>query len=158
MKYLLCDIDGSVSNPKNRLHHIKGDKKDYDAFHSECVNDAPIDFMVNFVQVHLLKHDVQVVFVSGRADKYMQESKDWLHKHIIEPVFGEIEYNIHIRLRKEGDRRPNVELKEEWLKYYGAEHIKIGVDDDLAVIEMYHRYNVPALLVPGGVGNKHEEK
>ena len=40
-KIVLCDIDGTIANNDHRQHYLE-DKKDWDGFFAELINDAPI--------------------------------------------------------------------------------------------------------------------
>ena len=47
MKAYVFDIDGTLSDPAHRLHHIRGESVDWDAFFAACDQDAPIPHMVD---------------------------------------------------------------------------------------------------------------
>jgi len=150
MKYIFVDIDGTISNPSKRLHLIEGEKKEFDRFHEESINDEPIQWVLDFVR-RLNDKGYKIVFVSGRSKKFLDISYKWLDKY-----YGE-DYNYRIELRPDDDYRPNSELKRGWVKDIGRDNLLLAIDDNPDVIKMYEEEGIPALLVPGGIGNEYEK-
>ncbi len=59
MKHVIvCDIDGTVSDPTHRLHHVRGARrKDWPAFFDACGEDACHD---DVVKEEILERDLRL--------------------------------------------------------------------------------------------------
>lgn len=117
MAYIF-DIDGTLADCSQRLHFIQppeslvhfevGEtdwKPDWESFYKDCVNDKPILPVIELAQV--LKESYQdLIFVTGRPEKYMEETMEWLCNHL------ETDY-ITLMMRENGDHRPDYIVKKE---------------------------------------------
>lgn len=45
---IIFDIDGTLADPKDRLHFLK--KKDWNSFYDDCLDDAPIHNVIYLLQ------------------------------------------------------------------------------------------------------------
>ena len=52
---------------------------------------------------------------TGRSDRVREKTETWLAKHT--KTFNR--YKPELRMRKDGDFRPDTEVKAEWIKEYG---------------------------------------
>lgn len=104
---VVFDFDGTLSLPAHRLHLIRGDERDYDAFYAACGADAPYTIMLDVLSLHLLAGDCVSIWTGRRADA-REQSQDWLARHGIP--------SLPMLMRPVGDTRPTRVLKEEWLK------------------------------------------
>lgn len=80
MRYIF-DIDGTIADCSQRLHFIQQEKPDWGSFYKDCVNDKPIPTTLE-VLCALQKHGAKIVFVTGRPEKYMDETMDWLRNQV----------------------------------------------------------------------------
>lgn len=107
---VLVDIDGTLSNPTHRLHHITGPKKDWTSFYRECGHDPGYSEMIELVRA-LHRNGSVVVYVTGRPyladdDTNIGElTADWL-KAVNCPLGT-------VYMRKPGDHRQDFEVKRE---------------------------------------------
>jgi len=120
--YVIVDIDGTVANCQHRVKHIEGDKKDWDKFYEEAVNDEPYENVVELV--NLLSAKYSIVFCTGRPNEYRDDTLAWLKKHFKLGFFD------CLLMREDGDYRPDYEIKPELLDYDGIE-----LDEILLVLE-----------------------
>ncbi|MEE1225907.1 MAG: hypothetical protein UHM08_02270, partial [Bacteroidales bacterium] len=98
MKYIF-DIDGTLADCSQRLHFIQQEKPDWESFYKDCVNDKPILPVVELTQI--LKDSYQdLIFVTGRPEKYMEETTEWLCNQLETDC-------IILFMRKDGDHRPD---------------------------------------------------
>lgn len=105
--FVVFDLDGTLANIQHRVHHIRGDQRDYRAFFSACPGDIPIWPVINTLKAHIkVGHIVEIW--SGRSDEVRAETLQWLYKHGIDA-------DRLKRMRKEGDIQPDVNLKRGWL-------------------------------------------
>jgi hypothetical protein len=167
-KIIICDIDGTIANVQHRLHFIKnpdGTKKsykdtDWDSFHKECINDEPYEDVIEVVHSLVLGHgngcnvcgavEREVYFFSGRNDSVRSETAQWLEKHVpitlswsdYEQYLGAgepEEWQQHLHMRSEGDRRPDTVVKLEMLMSLGLtpDDVLCILDDRQAVVDMW---------------------
>jgi len=117
MKYIF-DIDGTLADCSQRLHFILPSKEDisgdidldkiapdWESFYKDCVNDKPIAPTVELLRA-LQEYGAKIIFVTGRPNKYMKETLQWLEKNTDKPVYG-------LYMRKNDDHRPDYIVKKE---------------------------------------------
>lgn len=78
MKTVIVDIDGTVSDSRPRLHFVRpppGVSRDYQAFHSRCGEDKPIQAVVNLVKALAFNH--RIALMTGRPNTYREQTQDW---------------------------------------------------------------------------------
>lgn len=113
---ILCDIDGTIADCRHRLWLIDEVayrtrvgpniaslqfKPDWDTFFIACVNDAPIQPVIDIIKDLAGK----VIFVTGRSDIVRRETKQWLWKHGLPCT--------DLYMRRQGDHRPDHVVKSE---------------------------------------------
>lgn len=127
---IIVDMDGTLSDPKDRLHYVKNNPKNFEAFEAECHKDdvcEPVAAVVNC----MYQAGYKVLIVSARMDGRKQMTLDWLAKH-------KIQYD-GIYMRTQGDTR-----KDDIVKYELLDKIKkdgytvlFAVDDRKRVKRMW---------------------
>ena len=80
LETIICDIDGTISDRRHRLKHIEG-KKDWDTFFKEMHKDPPIIKVVKEIEEHA-KKGKNIVFVTGRPEKYRKITEQWINKYL----------------------------------------------------------------------------
>ena len=160
MKTIVFDLDGTLADITHRLHFIKDGNHDWDGFFAACVDDAPIPEMVALFQVlertNLMLQrspnvkaiygpdEISLIIVSGRSDKVIDQTREWLVKHDI--------YTDDLYMREEGDHRPDYQVKQEicdHLKETGHE-ILLAFDDHQQVVDMWRANGVRCAQVDKG--------
>jgi phosphoglycolate phosphatase-like HAD superfamily hydrolase len=134
------DIDGTLSDPSHRLHHIQKKPKDWRAFFAACDGDAPIPHMIDLAQML----PAPVVCLSGRSDECRQLTVEWLTKHgvLIHGLF----------MRKAGDYRDDSVVKVELLaeaREAGFEPIMI-FEDRKRVVDVWRKLGIPCAQIADG--------
>jgi phosphoglycolate phosphatase-like HAD superfamily hydrolase len=120
---VIVDIDGTIAKVGDRLKYLQQEKKDWDAFYEHCDEDEPIDDMCQLVaDLFVLGHEI--VFCTGRRESVRQKTLSWLRQNVIEVFDNEL------LMRKDGDYRPDTEVKPELLANAG-----IGPEDVYFVLE-----------------------
>ena len=117
MKYIF-DIDGTLADCSQRLHFILPSKEDlagdidldkiapdWESFYKDCVNDKPIQSVLMLL-LDLQDAGAEILFITGRPCKYMNETIQWLKKYTGGDVKG-------LWMRKNGDHRPDYIIKKE---------------------------------------------
>lgn len=135
-KVVICDLDGTLCLFEKENKELPHYRNPYDA--STCEND-----LLNSVVAGILNNKT-VLLVSGREDKYLEPTLNWLNKHGIryEKLF----------MRKSGDYRKDAIIKEEIYKTkiepnYNVEFV---LDDRAQVVKMWRDIGLTCLQVADG--------
>jgi phosphoglycolate phosphatase-like HAD superfamily hydrolase len=143
----IFDIDGTLSDPKHRLHHIDSTrtaKADWPAFFAACGQDAPIPHMIELLK-GLWDSGAAVLFCTGRSDDVSGNTVDWLGAHLLRP--GERFDAGDVYMRKAGDHRADTIVKSELMDRIIADGwTPIMVFEDRAsVVTMWRERGIPCL-------------
>lgn len=129
-KIVICDIDGTIANNDHRQHFLK-DKKDWDGFFLELHKDEPIFEIINKVKA-LEKEGRRIIFLTGRPEKYRQQTEDWLKKYFT--------FDLEILMRKDNDRRNKIEIKKELFEtHLSSLEIKVIFENDPELIFLWKK-------------------
>lgn len=119
---IVCDLDGTLC--------IMNGRNPFDA--SSCESDLLNEPVADIVNNYHEKGE-KIILLSGRTDKYIEETKRWLSKY-------QIPYDM-LLMRKHGDSRKDAIIKKEiidhhlWGKYY----IRFVLDDRNQVVDMWRQ-------------------
>jgi predicted kinase len=129
---VIIDVDGTVA--------LKGTRDPFDE--SRVSEDAPNQRVIDIVKADVALHDLYPIFVSGRSTGCAYETIDWLEKYVF-PDGG-----FSIFMRKEGDNRPDYEIKLEIFdQFIRSQYNVVGVYDDRnQVVAMWRSIGIPAVL------------
>lgn len=136
---LLCDIDGTLSDGSHREHLVQGENKDWPAYFAKMFEDGPNSEIIHKVNDLYPTHIV--CLVSGRPDTYQRETMLWLTK------YG-VPYHW-LFMRPGSDRRPDVQIKAEFLKHMPKDKIALVVDDRPVVCRMWEENGLTVEWVRG---------
>jgi hypothetical protein len=122
------DIDGVLADVSHRLHFLEGRVKDWQAFFTAAVHDAPLADGVALV--HEAARDCEVVYLTGRPERCRADTVRWLGDQ------GLPAGQLH--MRPDRDHRPARRLKPRLLKQAAdGRAVAVVVDDDLEVCDAY---------------------
>lgn len=116
---VLCDIDGTLADGEHRVHHVKGETKDWKAYFSKLSDDTPIERIINEVRTLYPEHTI--CLVSGRPDTYQHATMAWLAQQ-------GVPYHW-LFMRAGSDKRPDTMVKADFLKHMPKEQIVQVYDD-----------------------------
>ena len=135
---VIFDIDGTLADITHRLHHIKKEPKDWDAFFAACPDDSPVIPIINLTHIFDAM-GFKILLVSGRSNKVVGETANWLMKH-------KVKFQS-LYMREDGDHRPDYVIKEEILDGLIGDGfvIRYVVDDRTSVVEMWRRRGLTCL-------------
>lgn len=143
----LCQKAGFSLNGRKikcSYHLTDGWKPDWDAFHAACVDDTPIDAIIDILAC--VRHNESDVWIwSGRMNTVSAETFRWLQDHHIR--FDQL------KMRPAGDYTPDDQLKESWLKAMSPEdraRLVMTFDDRQRVVDMWRRNGVVCAQVAPG--------
>ena len=138
---VIFDIDGTLADVSERLHHIKKKPKDWDAFFSGIPQDKAIRSMVRLCNI-LYASGIKILLCTGRREKDRAETVKWLEQHRV---------NYHeLILRPDGDRRSDVIVKREMLADLDKSKILFVVEDRSGVVEMWRSEGLVCLQCAPG--------
>jgi phosphoglycolate phosphatase-like HAD superfamily hydrolase len=143
MRCYLFDIDGTIADATHRLHHIQKDPKDWPAFFDACVDDKPIQHIIDLAR--RLAFCEGVIFVSGRSDRVIEQTRSWLVRHGLSLWNG-------LYMRKDGDHRPDHIVKLELLQQIRADGFEpiMAFDDRSSVVQAWRDAGIPCAQVAPG--------
>lgn len=135
--YAVVDIDGVVADVAHRLHHVARRPKDWEAFFAAAPDDGLL--ATGAAAVHELAAECDIVWLTGRPERYREPTVDWLARQGLPPG--------RLLMRREGDRRPARMVKVQRLRRLAAERpVAVHLDDDPAVIEAARAAGFEAVL------------
>lgn len=136
---VICDVDGTISDPSARLHYVtppkkKGKKpfiKDWNSFFLEMENDT----VKKETQDKLIKYYNEgktVIFMSARPEKYREVTLRWLQSHFLTFAYT-------IIMRKDGDKRLDTDVKREMFEQHFPDKSVVHaiLDDRPSVIRLW---------------------
>lgn len=127
MKYVIVDIDGTISKVGDRLKYLQQEPKDWDSFYDHCDEDEPIDEILDLIDVLAHSTSHKIILCTGRRESCKTRTFKWLFKQ-------NIKYFIPIIMRKDGDHRHDTEVKPELLDEYMKDQ-NITKDDIAFILE-----------------------
>ena len=76
---IIFDIDGTLSNPSHRLHHVTGPgPKDWTAFFATMADDAAAEPIIELCHSLGAAGHLRVI-CTGRPEKYRDVTEKWLY-------------------------------------------------------------------------------
>jgi hypothetical protein len=121
-KTVIFDLDGTLADINHRLHHIKGDNKNWNSFFADCVHDVPKPAII---ELAAMCDDAghRVIISSGRSEAVRAETVKWLEDQ------GVIYAQLH--MRPDNCYIKDTALKNAWLN----QGVFGPIDDILFVVE-----------------------
>lgn len=123
-KAIICDIDGTLA--------FRGDRHQFD--YSRVGEDTLNEPVANLLKMYF-KAGVKLVFVSGRDDSCINQTRSWIMLNVDIPNFFEL------MMRKTGDFRKDSVVKKEIYENEIREKYNVifVLDDRNQVVEMWRK-------------------
>ena len=138
---VIFDIDGTLADVSERIHHVKSKPKNWNAFFQGMAQDKAIHSMVRLCNI-LYASGIQIILCSGRSEEHRQQTVEWLAQKGV---------NYHdLLLRKDKDRRPDTTVKRELLSGIDKSKILFVVEDRSRVVEMWRSEGLVCLQCAPG--------
>lgn len=138
---VIFDIDGTLADISERVHHVRRKPKNWSAFNAGMAQDKAIHSMVRLCNV-LHAAGIYIILCSGRNEKNRPETLDWLNKQGV---------NYHeLLLRKDEDYRSDAVVKREVLQTLDKSKILFVVEDRSRVVEMWRSEGLVCLQCAPG--------
>lgn len=146
---IVFDIDGTLADCSQRLHHIQKSPPDWDSFFAETEKDEPIAEMCGLAFT-LMRVRVLILFCTGRPEKTREATVRWLAGCALMPNLEDDGKRVF--MRKDGDHRPDDVVKAELLeemKDEGYEPIMV-FEDRKRVVDMWRSKGIRCCQVAPG--------
>ena len=138
---VIFDIDGTLADVSERIHHVKNKPKNWNAFFQGMAQDKAIHSMVRLCNI-LYASGIQIILCSGRSEEHRGQTVEWLAGQGV---------NYHdLLLRKDNDRRPDTTVKREMLAAIDKSKILFVVEDRSRVVEMWRSEGLVCLQCAPG--------
>ena len=138
---VIFDIDGTLADVSERIHHVKRKPKNWPAFFAGMAQDKAIHSMVRLCNV-LYASGIQIILCSGRSEEHRAETVKWLAEQ-------GVRYHELI-LRRDKDRRSDTDVKREMLADIDKSKILFVVEDRSRVVEMWRSEGLVCLQCAPG--------
>lgn len=140
---IIVDIDGTLSDPNHRRHHVEGDNNDWEKFFEKVDDDGLKDWCREIID--RFKYDYNILLVTGRPERSIdgvdvkQKTIDWLEA-----------YGVHwdrLVMRKAGDVRKDTVVKQEMLDedLPDPDDVLFALDDREDIAEMWRENGIVCL-------------
>jgi len=136
---VVFDLDGTLADCSQRIHHILKEKKDWDSFFKDCLSDKPIQHMIGLPK--LFGTQYKVVIVTGRSDIAKEETEIWLKENDV--------YYDSLYMREQGDHTDDDVLKLKMVESF-KEKILFVFEDRNRVVKMWRDAGIPCFHVAEG--------
>lgn len=126
---VICDLDGTLCDLNGR--------DPYDP--STCADDLPVAPVLDCLYAMNMALDGEILFVSGREERYRPETLAFLQKHTPFP--------FKLFMRPTGDKRKDTEVKREIYERHirGQYNVSFVLDDRPSVVRMW-RYDLGLMV------------
>ena len=148
--FIVFDLDDTLANNAHR-HHIleeehESDEAKWNAFFDACGDDEVnpmitllLDQLAHWALAHFgVKNRVEIW--TGRSERVRGKTESWLKGCVAN--YARINA---IRMRAEGDFRPDTEVKAEWMEKYGKPDLVF--DDRNSVVKWWREQGVTCCQV-----------
>lgn len=141
-KWVIFDLDGTLADITHRLHHIKKELQDWDAFNADCIKDSP-KYNIMWLGAMAKNYGIKIAIVTGREEVVRDKTIHWLN-------FYGISYD-EIYMRKEGDRRSDVDVKKEvFHNHFRNRLVLFVIEDRERVVNMWRSLGLTCLQCQPG--------
>lgn len=120
-KAVVFDLDSTLCDCSERHHHVLKQPQDFDTFHSLCGTDK-VNMPVRFILDSFAQKQYSIVILTGRPERYLGETVDWLVDH-------RIEYD-QLVMKRATDERGDVAYKRQMLSRLITSYDIVAVFED----------------------------
>ena len=142
---VICDIDGTMSDPEHRLHFVRGEgRKDWKNFLlPQNVEQDGLNKWCRTITNSLRANHI-IIMCSGRTDSLEKTTREWLEKH-------KVQFD-HLFMRPRDDHRQDYIIKEIILDFEILTRVQpfFAIDDRKQVVDLWRRRGITALACSDG--------
>jgi predicted kinase len=140
---IICDLDGTLA--------LLNGRNPYDA--STCEQDGLNEPVAQIIG-DAIRRGLHMIFVSGREDKYRNQTKAFIVKHLADKStdHGKWIFSYMLHMRKSGDKRKDSIIKREIFDehIFGNFYVEFVLDDRNQVVEMWRELGLTCFQVAEG--------
>jgi predicted kinase len=141
---VIIDLDGTLTDVSHRIHHLRGEQKNWKAFFEGIPGDK-VNNAVAVLYHMIVRSGYTVLFVSGRPEDHRIPSEEWLRKYNLDDYFA-------LFMRPFNDMAPDTEVKgkiyDRYIKPYF--NVVFTVDDRDQVVAMWRDKGLVCMQVAEG--------
>ena len=145
-KVCIFDLDGTISLCDHRLKYIRGEKKDWDTFFKECINDKVNEFIA--ILMRNLWYDYKIIVISGRSEDVRKETLDWFRKHRI--PFAKMYMRPHNNFTSDDILKKELMLQAQKEMNFTKEDVLCIFEDRNKVVKMWRDLGYTCFQVRDG--------
>ncbi len=138
---VIFDIDGTLADISERVHHVRKKPKNWNAFTAGIAQDKAIHSMIRLCNI-LYAAGLRIILCSGRNEANRPETEEWLARQ-------GVPYH-ELLLRRDEDYRSDVIVKHELLQGLDKDKILFVVEDRSRVVEMWRSEGLTCLQCAPG--------
>lgn len=138
---VIFDIDGTLADISERVHHIRKKPKNWNAFTAGMAQDKANHSMIRLCNI-LYAAGLRIILCSGRNEANRPETVEWLAKQ-------GVPYH-ELLLRRDEDYRSDAIVKREILQGLDKDKILFVVEDRSRVVEMWRSEGLTCLQCAPG--------
>jgi phosphoglycolate phosphatase-like HAD superfamily hydrolase len=144
---IVFDLDGTLALDHHRVHHLKGEEKNWDAYFAACGDDEPATEIIKLMRGLTMIGEKCAIW-SGRSMSAIKETEAWIKQHNL------LGYVWEIRMRHVTDRTQDDILKKQWLDEHNAAHpddpVTLVFEDRARVVAMWRANGIVCCQVAPG--------
>lgn len=152
MKYIICDLDGTLFNVEHRLPLLNNcrTEEDYDKFHAEHIKDTIYENILGILNTYmLLKASVKFIFVTGRHEKFRESTV----KQLDELTFSPDQYTLYMKPSYEMYTPHFVStVIEDIAIKNGLDNVLFVLDDRPSTVKIYRDSGLTCLQARNSTG------
>lgn len=134
---IICDLDGTIAD-------FSATRSAY-GFDANLIRfDKAIDEVLDVINNSYYRDGVEIIFLSGREDKYYNETLEWIYNNTV--LRHE---NIILFMRKSNDfRKDNIIKKEIFeVEIRNKYNVKLAIDDRNSIVSLWQSLGIFVLNV-----------
>jgi hypothetical protein len=132
---IIVDIDGTISDCRNRLHYVYESPRNWEQFFAELIDDAPIKPIINLINSFYNPDNCEqnIILCTGRPEEHRTATVAWIRFH-------GVAYD-KLYMRKKGDYRGDSIIKKELLQQMRNDGFnpELVIDDRQSVVDMWRK-------------------
>lgn len=136
---VIFDIDGTLANNTHRQHLVAEGRMSWEKFFQQMGDDTPIGPIIDLCETLSASKRYEVLLFTGRPERFRRLTEQWLAWNGVP--------DLPLEMRKDGDTRPDREVKQDMLNAQLEQGTKIAfvVDDRQSVVDMWRENGIICL-------------
>ena len=138
---VIFDMDGTLCDVASVRHHVRGTRRNFDAFHRASLECPPHEHVVEAAR-QAKADGLDVVVVTARQERWRRLTGIWLALNDVP--------SDELLMRADHDERPDVEVKRSILRRIRKRYEVVAAwDDNPSVIALWRSEGIEVHVVDG---------